>query len=118
MNTLQHYDHHLVTLKSWTYAVYVCQLLMFMLAGLPLLAGVAINFYKRPQVEGTWLESHFEWQIQTAWMALAGFAISGLLFAQGIGIFTLTATILLILYRIAAGWYALNSDKPIKDTLN
>lgn len=114
MNTyLKH--QHTTTLKNWTYAVYLCQVLMFMLAGLPLLIGVGINFYKRKEVEGTWLESHFNWQINTAWIALAGFAIGGLTFASGIGVYVLTVVVLLILYRIAAGWYALNDNRAVKD---
>ena len=45
------------TLKLLTAAIYLCQALTFMLAGLPLLVGVAINFIKRNEVQGTWLES-------------------------------------------------------------
>jgi hypothetical protein len=36
--------------------VYLCQALTFMLAGLPLLVSVVINFYGRNDVQGTWLE--------------------------------------------------------------
>jgi len=108
----------LQTLKRLAATVYLCQVLTFMLAGLPLLVGVAINFYKRDEVQGTWLESHFNWQIKTSWIALAGFAVSGLTFGMGLGIFTLLMTVVWMIYRIAIGWYALTDGNPINNKMN
>ena len=105
----------LQALKKVAAAVYLCQALTFMFAGLPLLLGVAINFYKRNDVEGTWLESHFDWQIKTVWITLAGFAVSGVTLEMGIGFIILLITILLLVYRIAIGWFALNADKPVNE---
>ena len=106
-------DEELQTLKRLAATVYLCQVLTFMLAGLPLLVGVAINFMKQEQVRGTWLESHFDWQIKTTWVALAGFAVAGVTFAMGIGIFVLLVTVVWMVYRITIGWYALTDGKPI-----
>lgn len=103
----------LQALKRTAAMVYLCQILAFMLGGLPLLVGVAINFLKRDAVKGTWLESHFNWQIRTVWITLAGFALSGLTFAMGIGFFILTATVILLAYRIVIGWQALNNGRPV-----
>lgn len=103
----------LLSLKRITAIVYLCQVLAFAFAGLPLLVGVAINFIKQDEVQGTWLESHFDWQVKTVWMALAGLALSGLTFMFGIGFFILIATVVLLVYRIVAGWNALNSDRPV-----
>jgi len=108
----------LQALKRLTATVYLCQVLTFMLAGLPLLVGVAINFYKRNEVMGTWLESHFDWQIKTSWVAIAGFAVSGLTFTIGIGIFTLITTLIWMVYRISIGWYALTDGEPINNKMN
>jgi uncharacterized membrane protein len=105
----------LQALKRLTATVYLCQLLAFALAGLPLLVGVVINFMNRNDAEGTWLESHFNWQIQTVWMVLAGFALSGLTFEMGIGFFILIPTVLLLVYRIVIGWGALNANQPVKE---
>ncbi len=108
-------DTNFQQLKRIVATVYLCQLLTFMLAGLPLLVGVAINFHKRNQAKGTWLESHFNWQIKTTWVALAGFALAGVSFGMGIGMAILLATVVWMIYRIAVGWYALTDQKPIDE---
>lgn len=113
----QKVDKDLTSLKQLTAAVYLCQVLAFGLAGLPLLIGVIINFMKRNEVRSTWLESHFNWQIQTVWITLAGFALAGLTLTTGIGYFILIPVIVLLIYRIVIGWNALNSDQPVKANL-
>jgi uncharacterized membrane protein len=85
------------------------------LFGWPSIVAVVINYVKRSDTAGTWLESHFRWQIRTFWYALLwsclvviislpltlvliGFALWALgLFALGIW-----AT-----YRVVRGWLAL-----------
>jgi uncharacterized membrane protein len=118
ISTEQKETEKLRTLKKLAATVYLCQALTFMLAGLPLLVGVAINFFRRNEVQGTWLESHFNWQIQTTWITLAGFALSGITFGMGIGVFILIATVVWLVYRITIGWYALNDDKPVNNQIN
>lgn len=108
----------LQTLKKWAATVYLCQLLTFTLAGLPLLVGVALNLLKRNEVQGTWLESHFDWQIKTAWVVLAGFALSGLTLQFGIGLIILLVTVVWMIYRIVIGWYALTDGNPIRNDKN
>ena len=103
----------MATLKTWTGIVYLCQIFMFALV--PLLIGVAINFLKRKEVEGTWLESHFDWQIKTVWIALAGFFLGGITYTVGIGYFIIIAVLILTVYRIVIGWTALSADKPVKE---
>jgi uncharacterized membrane protein len=104
-------------LKKLTATVYLCQVLTFAFAGLPLLIGVAINFFYRSNVKGTWLESHFNWQIKTVWVTLAGFALSGLVLMvdMQISLIVLIPTLLLLIYRIVIGWTTLTADKAIKD---
>jgi uncharacterized membrane protein len=105
----------LQALKKLAATVYLCQVLAFAFAGLPLLVGVVINFMKQDQVQGTWLESHFDWQIKTVWMALAGFALSGLTFGLGVGLFILIPTVILLVYRIVIGWTALNANQAVAE---
>jgi uncharacterized membrane protein len=108
-------NKNLQSLKTVTSIVYICQVLTFFLAGLPLLVGVAINFVKREEAAGTWLESHFNWQIKTVWITLAGFAVSSLTLPIGIGLFILFPVLALLVYRIAVGWTALTANKPIEE---
>lgn len=105
----------LQSLRKLTVAVYICQILAFAFAGLPLLVGAVINFIKQDDVKGTWLESHFDWQVKTVWIALAGMALAGVTFELGIGFFVLIATILLMVYRIVVGWNALNANEPVRE---
>ncbi|ATG90148.1 DUF4870 family protein [Methylomonas koyamae] len=102
-------------LKKLTATVYLCQVLTFAFAGLPLLVGVAINFIYRSNVADTWLESHFNWQIKTAWMALAGFAFSGLVLMvdMQMSLLILIPTLLLLIYRIVVGWTTFSADQAI-----
>ena len=104
-------------LKKLTGTVYFCHVLAFAFAGLPLLVGVAINFLYRNDVAGTWMESHFNWQIKTVWVSLAGFALSGLLLMMDVqlSLIVLIPTLLLLIYRIVIGWTAFSDEKPLKD---
>ena len=40
------------------------------LTGWPSIIAVILNYVKRGDVRGTWLESHFRWQIRTFWFGL------------------------------------------------
>ena len=85
--------------------------------GLPSLVAVFLNYLKRGDVNGTWLESHFRWQIRTFWFTLLWLIGYGLLIITIIGI--PIAWILIALlgiwvgYRVIRGWLALFSDKPV-----
>src|SRR6478672_3755851 len=46
--------------------------------GWPSIIAVIINYVKRGEVRGTYLESHFRWQIRTFWYALFWSALSAL----------------------------------------
>jgi len=87
------------------------------LTGWPSIIAVILNYIKRSEVRGTYLESHFSWQIRTFWFALLWLAIGGVLFATVIGIpFAIVlwlATGIWVLYRIIRGWLALGSQKEL-----
>ena len=56
------------------------------LTGWPSIIAVILNYVKRDEVRGTWLDSHFSWQIRTFWFALLWLVIVAVLFATVIGI--------------------------------
>jgi uncharacterized membrane protein len=79
--------------------------------GWPSIIAVIINYVKRDEARGTYLESHFRWQIRTFWFGLLWFAIGGVLFITLLGIpIALGVWIgagLWAIYRIVRGWMAL-----------
>ena len=72
---------------------------------------------RRDDVRGTFLDSHFSWQIRTFWWALLWFLLGGLLtitiIGAVIGIPLLIVVGIWVLYRIARGWLALLSRKSL-----
>lgn len=89
------------------------------LTGWPSIIAVILNYVKRSEVRGTWLESHFRWQIRTFWFGLLWISLC-LLFivgTLGIGILVAWLPILVVslwfIYRIVRGWLALNSGQPM-----
>ena len=88
------------------------------LVGWPSIIAVILNYVKRSDVAGTWLESHFRWQIRTFWFALlwvliavaVGLTIVGLLLTAAI----LVAVTVWLVYRVARGWIALSGVKPME----
>jgi uncharacterized membrane protein len=85
--------------------------------GLPSIGAVVINYLKKAEARGTFLESHFRWQIRTFWFALLWFLVAAMLFASFIGIpLAIAAFIgvgLWLIYRITRGWLALRDRKPM-----
>ena len=87
------------------------------LTGWPSIIAVIINYVKRPDVRGTYLETHFSWQIRTFWWALLWVALMWLLVLTVIGIplaWLIGVVVgLWVLYRIIRGWLALLDRKPM-----
>ena len=85
--------------------------------GVPSIIAVVINYLKRDEARGTFLESHFRWQIRTFWFALLWFMIGAMLFVTILGIplalGVWLATGVWAIYRIARGWLALRDGKPM-----
>ncbi len=91
------------------------------LFGWPSIIAVIINYVKRTDVRGTWLESHFTWQIRTFWFALAWAVVVALVsiplavILVGIGTWVLGMFVLGVwaIYRIARGWLRLNARQAM-----
>ena len=81
--------------------------------GLPSLVAVFLNYLKRGDVNGTWLESHFRWQIRTFWFSLLWGLLGVILLPVIVGWFILVANIVWIIYRIVKGWLHLNDGKAM-----
>jgi len=91
------------------------------LFGWPSIIAVIINYVKRNEARGTWLESHFTWQIRTFWYALAwalvvaAISLPLLLLVVGFVIWPLGLFVLGVwaIYRIARGWLRLKDHQPM-----
>jgi uncharacterized membrane protein len=88
---------------------------------IPSIVAVIMNYARRSDVRGTWLESHFTWQIRTFWYALLWAVLIGL-----VGLVLMVILIgfvvwwaggivlgLWIIYRVARGWMALRDRRPM-----
>lgn len=80
---------------------------------LTLFAAVVVNYVRRDDARGSWLESHFRWQIRTFWITLAGMIVGGLTALFLVGWFILGATALWLIYRIVKGWLHLSEKRPL-----
>ena len=87
------------------------------LTGWPSILAVILNYAKRSDVRGTYLESHFGWQIRTFWFGLLWCAIGGVLFITLVGIPVALGMWLgaglWAMYRIVRGWLALRDRRPV-----
>ena len=85
----------------------------------PSIIAVILNYAKRSEVRGTWLESHFRWQIRTFWFGAlwVGLCVLFVIATLGIGIFIawipLGVVGLWFIYRIASGWLRLVDHRPM-----
>jgi uncharacterized membrane protein len=89
------------------------------LVGWPSIIAVILNYLKRGDVRGTWLESHFLWQIRTFWYGLLWVSLCVIFVVLTLGIGILVAWLPLgvitiwFIYRVVRGWLALNDRRPM-----
>src|SRR6478735_4740581 len=129
--TVRDADPSLVTTLHVTYALHALGLAIgafgaatvvgSFIFGWPSIIAVIINYVKRGDARGTWLDSHFSWQIRTFWYAVlwsclvffAGLPLT--LVIIGFGIWAIGFFVLGVwaIYRIAKGWMSLNDRRPV-----
>ena len=119
--TIAHVVYALHTVSLAIGAFGAATVLGSFLFGWPSLLAVILNYVKRGEARGTWLESHFDWQIRTFWYALLWAVLVGAVsfvlaivlvgFATWfVGLFALGVW---SVYRIVRGWLRLNDRRPI-----
>ena len=120
------------SLVSWTqiiYALHAVSLLTGILGvstvvgafliGWPSVIAVVMNYIKRGEARGTWLDSHFRWQIRTFWFGLLWAALCLVFVVATLGIGVIVVWIPLgiltvwFIYRVGRGWSALSSNRPM-----
>ena len=120
------------SLVSWTHLIYALHAFSLLsgilgaatvigafLVGWPSIIAVILNYVKRGDVAGTWLESHFRWQIRTFWYGLLWVVIcwTFVILTLGIGIIVawlpLGIVAVWFIYRIVRGWMALANQREM-----
>ena len=115
--TVAHVVYGLHTLSLFIGVTTAATIVGAFVFGVPSIIAVVINYLKKSEAGGTFLESHFRWQIRTFWYALLWCLIGGMLFITlvgiplAIGIFFVTG--IWAIYRVARGWLALRDRKPM-----
>lgn len=92
------------------YALYAASIIF----GLTIFIAIVLNYIKRPDVRGTFLESHFTWQIRTFWYTLLWSIIGLVTSVIGIGFIVLIVLFFWFIYRTAKGWLRLNENLPVE----
>ena len=98
--------------KSLTTIIYALYALSVVI-GVSCLVAIIINYVKRDDVRGTWLESHFRWQIRTFWFSLLWGIIGGALTIVLVGFAIMAADVIWVIYRLVKGFLNLNDGKPM-----
>jgi uncharacterized membrane protein len=124
-------DPSLVTTLHVTYALHAVGLAIgafgastvigSFIFGWPSIIAVIINYVRRNDARGTWLESHFAWQIQTFWIAVGLSiliaAVSAILVLVVIGLITWPLGFFALgvwaIYRIVVGWMRLRDRRAV-----
>jgi uncharacterized membrane protein len=122
-----HVDESLVSYTHVIYALHALAVLIGIttfhtivgsfIGGLPSIVAVIMNYARRSATHGTYLESHFRWQIRTFWYAVLWALVCGSLMVTVIGIplalLGLAALGIWIAYRVIRGWLALRDRRPM-----
>ncbi|HSO82449.1 hypothetical protein [Thiocapsa sp.] len=99
-------------LKAATGFVYLLQALSFIL-GVTSVIGVVVNYLRLAEVRGTWLESHFVWQIRTFWFQLFWGLVGLVTSVFLIGFLIWGVVYFWTLYRVVKGWLNLAEERPM-----
>ena len=120
------------SLVTWTHMIYALHAFSLLtgilgaatvigafLTGWPSIIAVILNYVKRSDTRGTWLESHFRWQIRTFWFGLLWISLCLFFIVATLGLGLLIAWLpigivsLWFIYRIARGWMALSDGRSM-----
>jgi uncharacterized membrane protein len=110
MNTAT--DEQLASLKTLTTVIYALYALS-LFSGITAIVAIVLNYIKLDDARGTWLESHFRWQIRTFWWSVVWFVLGALTWIILVGWVVLGVAGIWFIYRIAKGWLNLNDGKPM-----
>jgi uncharacterized membrane protein len=95
------------------HVVYALHLLFFYTVLMPII-GVILNYVKADEARGTWLESHYRWQVRTFWFGLLfSVVLAPLMLVPFINSLVILLWVAWWLYRNIKGWLRLSERKPM-----
>ena len=105
-------DERLQSNKTLTWIIYGLYAASFLI-GITGIVAIVMNYVKRGDVAGTFLESHFTWQIRTFWISLVVAIVGMLLMVVMVGWLVLVADMVWVIYRLVVGAIRLNENRPV-----
>lgn len=117
--TLTHIIYGLHAVSLITGIITAATVVGAFLTGWPSIIAVILNYVKRSEARGTWLDSHFRWQIRTFWFGLLWVTLCGIFVVATLGLGLLIAWLplavvgLWFIYRVARGWLQLKDRRPM-----
>lgn len=115
--TTAHVVYGLHTLSVLMGASSLATIVLVFVFGLPSIVAVIVNYATQSDARGTFLESHFRWQIRTFWFSALWILAAIVMFVSIIGIpFAYVMALgvgVWVIYRIARGWLALSRRQPL-----
>ncbi|WP_180103322.1 hypothetical protein [Acinetobacter sp. YH12134] len=98
--------------KQYNLITYILYIVGFFVGVTPIIA-IIMNYLKRAEMRGTWLESHVNWQIKTFWVTLIAYLVGAVLTTILIGFIVLLLAFIWHIYRLVKGLMALNNNQPV-----
>jgi uncharacterized membrane protein len=105
-------EEKLASLKTLTTVIYGLYALS-LFAGVTAIVAIVLNYIKQEDAQGTWLESHFTWQIRTFWWSVVWIVVGWIAWIILAGWLVWGVAGIWFIYRIAKGWLNLNDNKPM-----
>ena len=115
--SVAHFVYALHTLAIVVGIVGAATVIGSFVGSLPSIVAVILNYVKRGDARGTWIASHYRWQIRTFWFtllwALIGWGLVLTIIGAVVGVPILIALTLWLMYRIGRGWLRLRDRRPM-----
>jgi uncharacterized membrane protein len=99
--------------KTLTTVIYALYAASFLVGGITAIVAIVINYVKKDDIAGTFLESHFRWQIRTFWFGLLWSVVGVILMFILVGWLVLVPNTVRVNYRIVKGILRHNHNKPM-----
>ena len=113
LSTHHKHEDHSADYEGLAQLMYLMQAISFLFGGIPFVFALYLNYVNMHHVKGTWLESHYKWQIETFWVGLFLVLVGLITLPFLIGFGVLFVATIWAIYRIIYGWIILSRLKEV-----